>query len=326
MHFRLTLLIVAALTASIAGAAPSQARVWYWCDASHAYYPWVRSCTSGWRTVNAAAFPRSLQTPSSEQPSQTLSTSPNGFDDTLNLGCAGLGITTPHDPSCERPAPQTLEVRQSGANTPDEKAAGAEAYGNCLMQRPSSFGPGSAFRFDSPVWTKYRQDWRAKCDEAERAAVINFRTQAQAQTQAQAEANRAAFEHDRAINKARTRGYELVASVKDLILDGRELANRNAQIQITGVYKKIGENAAVLYNSQMDAYADNDNNFPVLTDDAQRALREYLMNYSCSTQVGCVVEVGGHVTMCKHLNSLMSDYPPVPCLNIEVQIVYRPGD
>ncbi len=32
------------------------------------------------------------------------------------------------------------------------------------------------------------------------------------------------------------------------------------------------------------------------------------------------------MTMCEHLNVLQKDFPNVPCLNVEVQIIYRPGD
>jgi hypothetical protein len=163
-----------------------------------------------------------------------------------------------------------------------------------------------------------------KCDDAERTAILQLRSEKAAQAEAQAQENRAAYEHRRAIEKARSKGYELISSVKDLILDGKQLAAQNAKIQVTGVYRKFGEGVADLYYSRGDAYADTDNKIPVLTDDAQRELRKYLMNDLCQSQVGCEVEVGGHMTMCKHLLAAMADYPERPCLNVEVAIVYRP--
>jgi hypothetical protein len=226
---------------------------------------------------------------------------------------------------CSKPAAEPDDKRNSGALSPDEKAAGVTAYNNCLARNTSSSMPGSAFTYDSHFWVSFRQQWRDRCDQAERDAVVQFRNQAQANAQAQAQANSAEFQHTRAVEKAKSRGYELIPSVKDLILDGKELAARNAKIQVTGIYKKAGETNGVLYGSPMDVYANSDNYIGVLTEDAARPVREALMNYSCENY-GCTIEVGGHMTMCHHLNVLAKDYPDVPCLNIEVMIVYRAGD
>lgn len=288
---------------------------WYYCDPARAYYPSVRTCPAPWRAVTP------IQS-AEHSPAQLTTTDTS--DDTLIPGCEGRAITTPHNPECVTPAPQQYELRHPGANTADEKAAGETAYNNCLRQTPAVGMPGSASRFDSPAWVNYRQLWRAKCDEAERAAIMQFRTQAQAQAQEQTQADRAAYEQTRAIEKAKSRGYELIPTVKDLILDGKDLAARNAKIQITGLYKKMGNNG-VLYGSPIDLYSNSDNYVPVLTDDAARPVREALMGYACEN-IGCQIEVGGHMTMCEHLNLLEKDFPAVPCLNIDVMIVYRPGD
>src|SRR5271166_1143242 len=64
-------LAVVGLVALIAGAAAAQSTVWYWCDAFRGYYPWVRSCPSGWRPVNpASVFPQAYGTaaPAMAQP------------------------------------------------------------------------------------------------------------------------------------------------------------------------------------------------------------------------------------------------------------------
>ena len=75
--------------------------------------------------------------------------------------------------------------------------------------------------------------------------------------QAQAQADLQRLEAQKAIEKAAARGYRLIPTVKDLMLDGKDLAGADAKIQITGLYRKIGDNQ-VLYASSMDAYqADN---------------------------------------------------------------------
>jgi len=297
----------------------AQTQLWYYCRTTHQFYPHTQRCPVPWRTVKPYR-----PTPLVNAPRNLLLSGESGFDDTLYPGCEGLGLAIPHDPKCVRPAPQPSDLRHGGASTEDEKAAGETAYNDCLAQPPSIPRPSRAFSFDSPAWTSYRQQWRAKCDDAEHAAIIQIRSEKTAQAQAQAEANRAAYEHRRAIEKAESKGYEPISSVKDLILDGKQLAARNAKVQITGIYRKIGEGAADIYDSRGDAYADTENKIPVLTDDAQRELRKYLMNDSCQSQLGCEVEVGGHMTMCKHLLAAMADYPEQPCLKVEVAIVYRP--
>jgi hypothetical protein len=39
----------------IAPASPAPQPTWYYCDSSKGYYPYVRSCASGWRAVAAEA-------------------------------------------------------------------------------------------------------------------------------------------------------------------------------------------------------------------------------------------------------------------------------
>lgn len=128
--------------------------------------------------------------------------------------------------------------------------------------------------------------------------------------------------------KAQTRGYELISSVKDLILDGKILANRNAKIQITGLYKRVGGSER-LYGQPYDAFQENDNYVPILTEGAQRDFRAFLLTQTCRPDYrspGCQINVGGHMTKCHLLAAEFANYPEVPCLNIEVQIIYRPGD
>jgi hypothetical protein len=170
-----------------------------------------------------------------------------------------------------------------------------------------------------------QQDCASRRQQQQQVKVQEQQQQTAAQ-QAQADFEQEQSQRQRATAKAITRGYEFVRSIKDLILDGKELAERNAKIQISGIYKKSGDTAS-LYASPIDAYHENDNFVPILTDDAQRALREYLMSYGCvSSPTGCLIDVGGHMSMCHHLSPLYANYPDTPCLNVEVRIVYRPGD
>jgi len=164
--------------------------------------------------------------------------------------------------------------------------------------------------------TNRRQQQQA--DEAARQQQVNAEV-------THTYASEIASEQQRAIAKAVTRGYQLIPSVKDLILDGRELASRNAKIQISGIYKKSGD-SELLYASSTDSVLNTDNYVPLVTDGAQRDLREYLMGFSCRNEVGCEVDIGGHMAMCKNLSLLAANYPDKACLNVEVEIVYRPGD
>jgi len=173
--------------------------------------------------------------------------------------------------------------------------------------------------------------WQATCAERKRqqdAAQVAQQQQEAAAAQARAQAEQAAqaeSEQERAIEKASSRGYKLIPSIKDLMLDGKELADNDAKIQISGFYKRTGDNG-VLYGSMMDAYQNTNNYFPLITDDAQRALRAHFLSDGCAQIFGCKVDIGGHMTTCKHLAAEMANYPPMPCLNVEVEIVYRPGD
>lgn len=121
------------------------------------------------------------------------------------------------------------------------------------------------------------------------------------------------------IQKAESRGYRLVTSFNDLVLDGKQLANANAKIMLMAFYRKIGE-IEYVYPTQYDAYQ-GVNGFPILTEDAQRPLREYFMSVECAqSPMGCRASVGGHMTTCRHLNPLLANYPPEPRLNVEVVI------
>jgi hypothetical protein len=182
---------------------------------------------------------------------------------------------------------------------------------------------------DSPIWRSgAAAAWTNICAQRDEQAQQAAQAKAQQQQQQEAaqKAQQDALDQQRlAEHAAVKRGYEFINSVNDLILDSKDLAARNAKIQIRGIYKKFGDNGH-LYGSNMEAYSNTDNYVVLLTDEAQRPLRAALLSYGCESEMGCQIDIGGHMTTCEHTNALMADAPQQPCMNVEVAIVYRPGD
>jgi hypothetical protein len=119
------------------------------------------------------------------------------------------------------------------------------------------------------------------------------------------------------VQQATSHGYKLIPSVTDLVLDGKQLAAAHAKMQVTGVYKKVGD-AEKLFESSLDADQGTDKSIPILTEDAQRSLREDLLSYRCT--IGCQISVGGHMQLCHYLAAQFTNYPPMPCLHVEVEV------
>ena len=195
----------------------------------------------------------------------------------------------------------------------------------------------------SPVWqggTARTAQMRWLCDQeakrnqqaqdAQRQWEHDQQARIQAQIQAQQAQNLTAANalaaRKIAMQKAITHGYKLINDFSDILLDGKMLAAKNEKIQIVGFYKRIGD-IEMLYGTPSDAEENTDDFIPVITDDAQRSLRQFLLEtQNCKMPTGCEVAVGGHMQMCHYLNSTLASYPPMPCFHIEVEIVYRPGD
>ena len=145
--------------------------------------------------------------------------------------------------------------------------------------------------------------------------------------QARQEAERAAEQQkkqeeawEQVIKKAESHGYRLITNFDDLVLDGKIMADSNAKIMLSAFYKKEGENA-YLFPTQFDASLETQRRLPVLTEDAQRPLREHLLSLMCTQNPGgCPVWVGGHMTTCSYQNPLLANYPAMPCLHVEVVI------
>src|ERR1044072_4782994 len=99
----LTLVLIAVSLVVLFGSESfAQAKLWYYCRTTHQFYPYTQRCSVPWRAVKPYKV-----TPLKNSPRNPLPASGAGFDDTLNPGCAGLGLTTPHDPKCLTPAPQS---------------------------------------------------------------------------------------------------------------------------------------------------------------------------------------------------------------------------
>lgn len=156
-----------------------------------------------------------------------------------------------------------------------------------------------------------------KVNPVQCAETARIRTAADQKQQATEQAARAAWQS--VVDKAAAKGYKPI-TVHDMILDGADLAKSETKVQTTGFYRRVGD-AEILFASFADAVQTTRNFFPVLTDDAQRPLRARLMTeYGCNNGPGCSVNVGGHVTLCKHLSLQFANYPEVPCLHVEVVI------
>jgi len=313
----------------------AQDDVWYYCDASHAYYPYVQTCRTQWRTVapNADAYGQSVPSGNdvATSPPAPLQSTQQGA--TTRPASFALGLA-------DRESYETWFASLSG-----DYLAGAtywaahrslKNHGTCDNAGTSNstqwisgctaaqerLAPYDTLRHSDRDFRQGWNSWKPTTDQS--AQQIRQPSTGAAVTDTQPQVLDAAEMQQRAIAKAETRGYENIASVKDLILDGKDLANRNAKIQVVGIYRKMG-GTSVLYASILDSYQNNDNYIPILTDDAQRALREYLLNFLCESNSGCQIDVGGHMTMCEPTNLLLAG-TSMPCLDVEVEIVYRPGD
>lgn len=220
-------------------------------------------------------------------------------------------LPTPQLNECDR----RFGVYLAGCHPPSNDPCDPNYAGYRVSQTPAMLAQQQC----AAARQQHQRQLQAQADEQQRQEVAQ-----QAELRQQSE-------QQGAIDKAITRGYALIPTVSDLILDGKGLASRNAKIQISGIYKKVGDSER-LYAKVSDSIRNNDSYFPVLTDNAARDFRKFLLNQPiCQEQSwgnvpGCSVDVGGHMTMCHRLAAEFANYPEVPCLSIEVQIVYRPGD
>lgn len=146
-----------------------------------------------------------------------------------------------------------------------------------------------------------RQDLAA---EQARQAKVQLATQRQREEQQRSDAATA-----QAVRDEKARGYQHV-TVKDLLLDAKILATRQAKIAVSGFYKTLGrrnERLYVSYNDfMMHAYQSvQAQNVGLLTADGSRRLREHLLR----CVAGCELTILGHVTECVETSALGTSTP-----------------
>jgi hypothetical protein len=119
------------------------------------------------------------------------------------------------------------------------------------------------------------------------------------------------------------RGYSPI-TVRDFVLDGKELAAREEQRSLTGVYLPVG-NLELLFETNVDAiqFSNGQNqNSPtvhLLTDNASRQFRSQLLacrSNPAAAYVGCRVHVLGRATMCV-LSGPLGNRRDVPCVSVD---------
>lgn len=119
----------------------------------------------------------------------------------------------------------------------------------------------------------------------------------------------------------RARGYESI-TVETFVLDGRDLASKAAKVSLSAVYVREGK-LEVLYADTRAVMMAQERlyqpNVPLLTDDASRDFRQYLLRCQSnpgSAQMGCPVTVLGRATMCT-LSNAFGGTRAQPCVTVE---------
>jgi hypothetical protein len=111
------------------------------------------------------------------------------------------------------------------------------------------------------------------------------------------------------------RGYQ-VMTIDDFLLDGKKLVAANAKVAVAGLYKKIGQMTVLLPNAMTALQNHADTGVAVLTDDATRSTREFVLN--CERDPvgrGCQITFLGHATTCTRTTLVGST--DIPCLKVE---------
>ena len=119
------------------------------------------------------------------------------------------------------------------------------------------------------------------------------------------------------------KGYSPI-TFEDFVLDGKELAAREAKRSLTGVYLPVG-NLELLFGTNIDAiqfsqgYNQNSPSVHLLTENASRDFRRQLLacrSNPAAASVGCRVHVLGRATMCV-LSGPLGNRLDVPCVSVD---------
>ncbi len=158
-------------------------------------------------------------------------------------------------------------------------------------------------RRGADVWSNYGVRCAQEAAPMVKAAKAEQVRQAEEQQTLAAEATRqylAARQHAKL-----TKGYS-PTTIQDFVLDGKELATREAERSFTGVYLPVG-NLGLLFGTTFDAiqFSNGRNlNSPavhLITENASRDFRRRLLvcrSDPASAYGGCPVHVLGRATMC----------------------------
>jgi hypothetical protein len=133
MRFWLALAVCALGVLLFRGAA-AQAPIWYWCEPSHAYYPWVRSCPEGWRPVNpATVMPQPYGAIPSTAARPTAPQAPSAYPGPLAPGNAG--------PEWDRLHPAEAQRREEEASANRRQLILRDVAVTCIPDSPGYVGP-----------------------------------------------------------------------------------------------------------------------------------------------------------------------------------------
>ncbi len=199
--------------------------------------------------------------------------------------------------ACAYPSNVINDVAHMGDPTYDECRRKSDAL--------SSYGSRCANEADPKVKAAKAEQARQSADQ-QRLAAAAVQQRADAQQR-----------DDAAL------GYSRI-TVRDFILDGRDLASRSAKVSLVGVYLPAG-NLDLLFSTNVDAiqFANGDiPNIPVvhlLTANASRTFRSQLLNCRsnpATAYVGCPVRILGTATMCV-LTAPLGGRREVPCVSVE---------
>lgn len=162
-------------------------------------------------------------------------------------------------------------------------------------------GLAACFPELQPILTGYVQRLQAKLQQQKQ-------DQEAAQAAREAERESAYAKRKEALNAT---GYQLL-SINDFLLDGRELASRQAKVALQGTYAREG-NIDVLYASVQDMAmsqhggSNTQPRVPILTDDASRPLRQIMLQCQSTgayfQKLGCAFAVKGRATTCSVSNA-----------------------
>ena len=146
--------------------------------------------------------------------------------------------------------------------------------------------------------------------------------------QCRANANAAALQRFNEAKKEASEaalGYRRI-NVEDFVLDGADLARQGSRLSMQGAYLSAG-NVGLLYAdrvsliraTQLGSVGQNFPTVPLLTDDATRSFRQFLLQCQmnpAAAQVGCTVAITGAATICK-LTSPLGVERELPCLAVD---------